>query len=133
MAQGADLKEFRSWAAVYFALQGVLVAAWWAWLLLIPSAEMLFWAAETPRAVIVSFLLPDAILLVAASLAAAAGLRASRVWAYSVVCVVSGAAAYSFLWTLSFAFQSGGGGLGAWLMAPAALISAGFAWRLRPH
>ncbi|HVH13063.1 MAG TPA: hypothetical protein VM759_08430, partial [Longimicrobium sp.] len=57
-------------SAVYFALQGVAVLAWWAMLWQMPATREWFTAPGWPRATLTAFWLPDIVLLAGGSLAA---------------------------------------------------------------
>lgn len=112
-------------AALYFAIQGFLGAAWWTWLWLWanPADWVLFWPAETPHSVQLAFVLPDVILFVAASLLASIGIAAKRSWSQPVNWIVVGAVAYAALLCVAITVISGEAIVGSASMVAALLGS----------
>lgn len=121
----------RQSATIYFAFQGVAVAAWWSLLLFLPASREYFRMGES-EATLLAFWLPDLLLLAAGSLAAAgfcffdSQLTALAAW------FVGGTISYAALYCLVFAFLTDSGWLGVTLMLPAMLWSGGFAVVLSP-
>lgn len=135
MSKTVSAKAFphvRTLAAWYLGVQGVGVLAWWAAMLLFPSARAPFKAPGAPDETLLAFLGADLLLYAGASFAAAYGLSRDRSWAWPVLCAHAGAAVYAGLYGLALPLLSGGGWLGAALMAPSLVILPYLVWRLRP-
>ena len=111
--------------ALYFAIQGLLGAAWWTWLWLWanPADWALFWPVETPRSLHLAFVLPDVILFVVASLVASTGIATKRSWSQPVNWIVVGAVAYAALLCVAITVISGEAIAGSASMAAALLGS----------
>jgi hypothetical protein len=113
----------------YLWLQAAAVTAWWLVLWLVPAARAPFLpAADWPDTALLAFALPDLIVLVAGSAAAAHGLRRARPWALPCLWCVAGAVAYATLWCLGANAVTGGGVLSTALMLASC---AGMAFVLR--
>ncbi len=110
---------------LYLWLQAIAIAAWWAWLWAVPAARAPFVAAGWPEATLLAFALPDAVVLVIGSAAAALGLRAQRSWARPLLFGVAGAVAYATLWCVGTNLVTGAGWLSTGMMLA---CSAGTAW-----
>ena len=118
---------------VYLALQGVLALAWWVVLLVAPETRRHFLAPGAPDVTLLAFLIPDVILFAGASMLAAYGLARGTAWAWPVLCLHAGAAAYAALYCIGLTLMSSGGAwFGAALMAPSLVVPPWLAWRLRP-
>ncbi|MCU0705290.1 MAG: hypothetical protein MUF18_15065 [Fimbriiglobus sp.] len=99
-----------------------------------PSARRPFMAVDAPDVTLLAFSVADSLLFIGASAASGYGLWVGRVWAWPLLCVHAGAAAYASLycWTLT-ALTGGDGMLGAVLMSPSLVIPGVLVWRLRPQ
>lgn len=110
---------------LYLWLQALVIAAWWLWLWAVPEARSPFVAGDWPVTTLLAFALPDAVVLVVGSAAAALGLRAQRAWARPLLFAVAGAVAYATLWCIGANVVTGGGWLSTAMMLA---CSAGTAW-----
>ena len=90
-------------------------------------------APNAPDATLLAFLGADLLLYAGGSFAAAYGLSRRRPWAWPVLCIHAGAAAYAALYGLALPLFSGGGWLGAALMTPSLIVLPVLVWRLRPR
>ena len=123
----------RRFGMIYLVAQGVLTLAWWAMLLTMPTARRHFLPRDAPDVMLLAFLAPDLVLFAGASLLASIGLSRGARWAWPVLCLHAGAAAYAALYCIALTILTGGGAwLGAALMAPSLLVPPWLAWRLRP-
>ena len=102
-------------ATCWFAVQAALVAAWWTWLWLLPSAREPFGYAGWPN-VLLAFAPPDLLMLV--GLGAATAVARTRRHAASTACgwLTAGASLYATVWCLGALFVTGGGLLATVLM-----------------
>lgn len=111
--------KIRYTAAVYFALQGVAVVAWWITLIFVPASREYFQLETNSEISLLAFWLADLSLLGIGSLAAAGFcLRDSR-HAPVAAWFVTGAISYAVLYCLAFALLTDAGWLGTALMLPA--------------
>ncbi len=118
--------KIRHTAAVYFALQGIAVVAWWLLLISIPASRKYFQLETNSETSLLAFWLADLSLLGIASLVAGwLCLHDSR-HAPTASWFVTGAISYATLYCLTFAFFTDAGWLGAALMLPAMLWSGCF-------
>lgn len=119
--------KLRHTAAVYFALQGVAVIAWWVFLYTVPSSRKYFQLEATSETSLMAFWLADLLFVSLGSLAASwLGFRCpdyQRVAAW----FVTGAVSYAALYCLAFALLSDRGWLGVVMMIPAMIWSGVFA------
>jgi len=114
-------------AAGYFALQGVLVLAWWGMLWRIPSTRAWFTPPGWPESALTAFWMPDLAVAAGGSLAAAwLTVRRGRA-AGAARWLVAGAMAYGTLYCLGASLATGGAWLSVALMVPGALASIAFA------
>jgi hypothetical protein len=123
----------RSLAVAYLAVQGVVGLAWWVAAALWPEFRWMFVAVGTPNVVQVVFAAADLLLFVGGSLAGAVGLATRARWAWPVLCVHAGAAAYAACHCLMqwpFAPETWPAAV---LMIPALLIPPAIAYRFRPR
>jgi hypothetical protein len=111
-------------APAYLVLQALAIAAWWLVLWLVPTARPPFVVGDWPEGTLLAFALPDVLVLVAGSLAAAHGLRAQRPWARPVLWLVAGAVLYATLWCINAVAITGAGWLSAALMLACAAAMA---------
>lgn len=114
-------------------IQAVGAAAWWCVLLAWPASRAAFAARGAPEVTLLAFGVADGVLFVGASAACAAGLWLRRRWAWPLLCVHAGAAAYAALycWTLT-GLTGGDAPLGALLMTPSLIVPGVLVWKLRP-
>ena len=119
-------------AAAYLAVQGVGGLAWWVLLIAVPAARRPFVTAGAPEATLMAFVGADLLLYVGGSLTAAYGLARRRSWAWPVLCIHAGAAAYASLYVVTLTAWTGSAAAGAVLMAPSMVIPLGLCWWLRP-
>lgn len=112
----------------FLVLEGIGCFLWWALLLAVPAARAPFLVPGAPDAVLLAFVLPDSLLYATAAFAAAFGLHHQKRWAFAVLCVHAGAAIYAELYVLALAIMTGGGWLGAVLMAPPLVILPAIIW-----
>jgi hypothetical protein len=122
----------RRWAAGYLAIQGLLAVAWWTGLAIFPHWRQPFLPDGVRIEVLLALALPDLPLFVGGSFAAGFGVALGARWAWPVLLVHSGAAAYAALFALGLTGLTGEAWLGAILMAPALVVPAFLAWLLRP-
>lgn len=114
--------------AIYLLLQAAAVAAWWGMLWCMPSTRGAFLPApDWPEATLLAFALPDAVVIVGGSAAAAIGLQRHAAWARPMLWLVAGGVGYATLWCLGGSLLAGGGWLGSAAMAASA---CGSAWAL---
>lgn len=118
--------KMRRSAAIYFALQGIGVLAWWALLVFAPASRRYFMMGPDEN-VLLSFWLPDLFLLAAGSLVAARLAVSESEFLEPVLWFVTGAVGYAALYCLAYAFLTDSGWLGTTLMLPAMLWSGVFA------
>lgn len=118
--------KIRQTAAVYFALQGVAVAAWWILLVFLPASRKYFQLENNSETSLLAFWLADLLLLGTGSLVAAGLLFRDSRHAPTASWFVCGAISYAALYCLTFAFFSDSGWLGVTLMFPAMIWSGNF-------
>ncbi len=122
----------RRFAILYLTAQAAGALLWW-WLLLAwPESRSPFKASDAPDSTLLSFAVADFLLFTGASAASACGLWARRSWAWPVLCVHAGGAAYAALYCWTLFALTGGGLLGAALMTPSLFVPGVLTWRLRP-
>lgn len=121
--------------AVWFLLAEAIGAGlWWLSLLAWPESREHFKARGAPDVTLLAFGVADGFLFVGTALAAAHGLFYRLAWAWPVLCVHAGAAAYAALYCLTLTAISGGDAwLGAVLMSPSLVVPPLLVWRLRPR
>ncbi len=95
----------------YLLAQAALVASWWLVLWTVPAARAPFVVGGWPESTLLAFALPDVVVLVVGSAAAAFGLRAQRPWALPLVWLVAGAVLYATLWCVGTNVVTGTGWL----------------------
>ena len=128
-----SLARKRRLAIVFLTAQSLGALVWWSVLLMWPASRARFMAHGAPDITLLSFVVPDLLLFIATSLAAADGFWRSRSWAWSILCIHAGAAGYAglYCWTLT-ALTRGDGLLGAILMTPSMIAPGVMVWALRP-
>ena len=87
----------RSFASVYFVLQGLAVAAWWTLLTVEPAARSPFLPPGNHPSALLAFAAPDLSLLAAGSLLTGFLLVRDSGWALPVMWLVAGAVDYATL------------------------------------
>jgi len=122
----------RPLAIAYLVLQGLGAVTWWVLLLTWPAARQPFLADGAPDSTLLAFGGADLSLYAGLSLLCAYGLARGRRWAWPLLLVHVGAAAYAALYCLALPVVSGRGWLGAVLMAPSLVVPGLLAWLLRP-
>jgi len=118
--------KIRHTAAIYFALQGIAVAAWWLVLFFVPAARKYFQLENTSETSLLAFWLADLLLLGIGSLLAGWLCFQDSRHAPTASWFVTGAVSYATLYCLTFAFFTDSGWLGVTLMLPAMLWSGCF-------
>jgi hypothetical protein len=124
--------SFRRLSIAFLVAQALGGAAWWVTLLAWPASRAWFVPRGASDATLLAFGVADGALFVGASALAAIGLWKYRPWAWPVLCVHAGAAAYAALycWTLTL-LTRGEAPLGAAMMTPSLVLPGLIAWRLR--
>lgn len=117
-------------AALYFAVQAAAVAAWWAWLVLLPSSRPIFFAREVGNVTLLAFAVADGLVLVLGSLAVAGLAHRSSPHARAVAFAVLGALLYGTVWCVAAFFATGEAFLAVVAMAAASAATALAAVRL---
>jgi protein-S-isoprenylcysteine O-methyltransferase Ste14 len=118
-------------AGIYFAIQGLATAVWWLFLIFLPASRAYFQMGDS-ETVLLSFWLPDLLLMAAGSIVAAALCFAKSQLIAIALWFVTGAVSYAALYCLSFALRTDTGWLGVTLMLPAMLWSGVLAVALSP-
>ncbi len=113
-------------AAIYFAIQGTAVLAWWAMLYLYPTARQYFVLEVGSDTSLLAFWLADIVFIGVGSLAA--GLLCYRGSEYRQIAswMVTGAISYASIYCLAFALMTDVGWLGVILMLPAMIWTGVF-------
>ena len=106
---------------MYFFVQAVTIAGWWAVLLVAPSTRQNFLIQGASFAVLGSFALGDLGVIVLGS--ALVGARGGRGWAVYAAWLVSGALLYATCFVVAAAITGVSPPLGAALMVPASVAS----------
>ena len=122
-------------AAVYFAVQGLAGAAWWAVMFAAPAWRPLFRTSLLGDEALLLFIWPDLPLFVLGSLLCAAALwrRPSSPWTQRLVWFTVGTCAYPALYVTGGTLWTGGEGWAATSAMLAASAGAGLAaWTARP-
>jgi protein-S-isoprenylcysteine O-methyltransferase Ste14 len=107
----------------YFACQGLAVVAWWGYLAVVPAARSIFLPPGASDLDLLAFRLPDLLVIVPASLIAAAAILSGRTWALVPAWASAGAMVYAFVYCVAWSVLREGGWINVVLMAPAALLS----------
>ena len=118
-------------SAIYFLLQGLAVSAWWVVLVAFPESRVYFQLGDS-EAILLSFWLPDVVLLAFASLFAGVLLLLKSDFAVPCIWLVVGSFSYANLYCFAFALITDTGWLGVTLMTPAMLFSGNFAIGVTP-
>ncbi len=123
--------KIRRSASLYFALQGLAVAVWWALLFFVPDSRRFFQMGES-ETVLLAFWLPDLGLLAVGSLVTSAFCLVDSKFLTVALWLVVGAVSYATGYCLAFALLTDSGWLGVTLMFPAMIVSGNFAVGLTP-
>lgn len=114
-------------AAFYFAVQGIAVVVWWAWLFFVPSSRAYFQTNGTTEAALLAFWLPDLLLVACGSFVAAyfclRGNDNNDARIAAALWLVCGAVGYATLYCLASALLTDSAWLSVALMLPAMLLS----------
>lgn len=114
-------------AAFYFAVQGIAVVVWWAWLIFVPSSRAYFQTNGTTEAALLAFWLPDLLLVACGSFVAAYFCVRDRdnidARIAAALWLVCGAVGYATLYCLASALLTDSAWLSVALMLPAMLLS----------
>ncbi len=121
----------RRLCVLFLIAQGASIAAWWLMLFLRPDTRAAFMAPGADDATLLAFGVGDLLLYGGGSLVAAWGLVRRARWAWPALCVVAGAGLYAALYSVSLPLLSGGGWLGAVIMAPVLLLLPTVVWLSR--
>lgn len=89
-------------AGIYFAIQGIATAVWWLFLIFLPASRAYFRMGDS-ETVLLSFWLPDLLLMAVGSIVAAALCFAKSKLTPIALWFVTGAVSYAALYCLSFA------------------------------
>jgi hypothetical protein len=125
--------QVRKLATGFMLLQGIGTLAWWVLLMLYPPARTPFLAPGAPDSTLLAFIVPDLAMFISSAFVAAYGLAKNRDWAWTALCVQTGAAVYAALYALALPLFSGSAWLGAAMMFPSLILLPLFAWLLRPE
>jgi protein-S-isoprenylcysteine O-methyltransferase Ste14 len=125
------MKKIRLFAAVYFAVQGVAVLAWWILLFAVPASRKYFQMGASDT-ILLAFWLPDLFFLAVGSLAVSAFVWFESKYLIVAVWFVVGAISYATFYCLAFAMMTDTGWLGVVLMFAACVWSGNFAIGLSP-
>jgi hypothetical protein len=117
----------RRFAAAYLALQGTACVAWWLGLWLWPGLRARLAVPGWPEQTLLVFWLPDLVVWVGSSWAAALAVRARSRWGPLLLGCCAGGVLYPTLYSAALCWLTGAGALGLALMAPAASITAALA------
>ena len=117
----------------FLALQAAGGAAWWAALLAAPAVRVHFKPAAAPDATLLAFGPADVLLYVVLSAGCAAGLGKGAAWAWPLLCVHAGGAAYAALYCWGLTLLTGEAWPGAVLMTPSLVVPGWLVWALRPR
>jgi hypothetical protein len=113
--------KLRRLAVMYFFVQAIAIAGWWAVLLVVPATRQNFLIQGGSFAALGSFALGDLGIIVLGS--ALVGARGGRGWAVYAAWLVSGALLYATCFVVAAAISGVSPLLGAALMIPASIAS----------
>ncbi|MCC7398721.1 MAG: hypothetical protein IT455_16760 [Planctomycetes bacterium] len=117
-------------ARCFFLLQGLLVIAWWCWLLAVPAARAAFVPGGLDAASLIAWAPADLLLLAPASLGAALPWRQRPAVQLVLPWCVTAALAYAAFWCVAASARHGGGWSAGVCMSAAAFGSGVAAsWR----
>jgi hypothetical protein len=115
--------KLRPYAAPYFALQGALTILAWAVIFLWPPIRPHFQPPGIPELMMMAFFVPDMLLFIGGSFAAAYGFARGARWRSSAAWLVTGSMAYAALYTLTILLWTGTAWLPVVVFLPAAILS----------
>lgn len=111
-------------AAGYLVLQGIAAAAWWVAIALSPGFRAYFFPADWDDAVWIAIAVPDLVVYVGGSIAAAFALAKKSRHALWVLAVHLGGACYAMLFCVGVTALTGEGALGLIAMLVSVAIVA---------
>lgn len=117
-------------ATRYYCLQGAAVLAWWILLWQVPASRTLFQPPGSPGYLLLSFWLPDLVLIAAGSWLAAWLTHYESRYASTGRWLVAGALAYATLYCVALSLWTGAAWTSVLPMLAAAGFSASAAWVL---
>lgn len=120
------MKVYRS-AAIYYAIQGLSVIAWWIVLFAVPALRRFFVLEQKSEFSLLAFWLADLAFIGIGSLVAAWFCFRRHEYSQIVSWFVSGAVSYAAVYTLALAMITDYGWIGVTLMLPAMIWSGIFA------
>lgn len=120
------MKVYRN-ASVYFMLQGIAVLLWWILLLAEPRSRKYFLLEPTSDLSLMSFWLPDLVILCVGSIATSILCLRIKEYAKYAAWLLSGAIGYASLYCFVYAMKTDVGWLGVALMFPATIWTGVFA------
>lgn len=120
------MKVSRS-AAIYFAVQGLAVFAWWALLIFAPASRQYFLLERNSETSLIAFWLADLSFLGVGSLIASVLCYRDHEYKRIAAWFVTGAMGYSVIYCFAFTLMTDVGWLGITLMFPAMIWSGVFA------
>ena len=115
--------KVRHSAALYYAIQGLAVIAWWAVLYFAPSTRQYFTLERSSEASLMAFWLADLSFLGIGSLAASWLCYRDHEFARIAAWFVTGAVSYAAVYCFAFALMTDVGWLGVTMMFPAMIWS----------
>lgn len=113
-------------AAIYYALQGIAIVAWWILLFFVPASRKYFLLESNSELSLLAFWMADLSLLGIGSIVTAWLCFRDNLHASNVSWLVTGAISYATLYCLAFAFYTDSGWLGVALMLPAMIWSGNY-------
>ncbi len=119
--------KVRHSAAIYFAVQGVAVIAWWLVLYFVPSTRQHFVLEKTSETSLMAFWLADLSFLGIGSLATAVLCWRDHEYSRIAAWFVTGAISYAAVYCFAFTLITDVGWLGVTLMFPSMIWSGVFA------
>lgn len=119
--------KVRHSAALYYAIQGLAVIAWWAVLYFAPSTRQYFTLERSSEASLMAFWLADLSFLGIGSLAASWLCYRDHEFARIAAWFVTGAVSYAAVYCFAFALMTDVGWLGVTMMFPSMIWSGVFA------
>jgi len=115
--------EYRkNWLFYYLLVQGMGCLVWWILLFQAPDSRSWFLSKQLPEPVLISFWLPDLLILITGSLLAAYGYRKHRSWFSPVLYFLTGGISYVSFYCLALSFSTKGGWLGTLIMSGSMLV-----------
>lgn len=119
--------KVRHSAAIYFALQGLAIIAWWAVLFFIPAWRQYFVFERNSETSLMAFWLTDLSFLGIGSLVTGWLCFSDHEYKRIAAWFVTGAVSYATVYCLAFTFMTDTGWLGVTMMFPAMIWSGVFA------